>query len=303
MSPLGALLGLAAAAGLWLSVGWSPPLRRVPLTARLAPYLPPPPGRPVGGRPGVGALLTPAVAGAARGVDRLLGGRASVGRRLAALGDRRTVEDVRVEQVLCGAVGLGAGAAGAALLAAGTGQVPVAAVLVLPLGGGLSGVLARDHALSRRLARRRTAVLAELPVVAELLALAVTAGEGPVGAVARVCRLGRGELAADLADVLGRVRAGGSLEAALAGLRDRTGVPALARFVDGVVVALERGTPLAEVLRAQAADVREAGRRALLETGGRREIAMLVPVVFGILPITVIFALYPGLVSITRLAG
>src|SRR3954471_6393334 len=41
---------------------------------------------------------------------------------------------------------------------------------------------------------------------------------------------------------------------------------------------IEQGTPLAEVLRAQAADVREAGRRRLLEAGGRKEIAMMVPV-------------------------
>ena len=40
--------------------------------------------------------------------------------------------------------------------------------------------------------------------------------------------------------------------------------------------SLERGTPLAEVLRAQAADVREAGKRQLLESGGRKEIAMMV---------------------------
>jgi tight adherence protein C len=44
-------------------------------------------------------------------------------------------------------------------------------------------------------------------------------------------------------------------------------------------VAIERGTPLADMLRAQAADVREAGKRALLETGGRKEVSMMVPVV------------------------
>jgi tight adherence protein C len=43
--------------------------------------------------------------------------------------------------------------------------------------------------------------------------------------------------------------------------------------------SLERGTPLAEVLRSQAADVREAGKRRLLEAGGRKEIAMMVPVI------------------------
>ena len=146
-------------------------------------------------------------------------------------------------------------------------------------------------------------MLAELPVVAELLALAVTAGEGLAGALDRVCRLTTGALPAELAGSLARVRAGTPLAAALAELADRAGVPALSRFVAGVLVAVERGTPLAEVLRAQAADVREAGKRALLESGGRREIAMLLPVVFGILPTTVVFALYPGLVAIATLTA
>ena len=64
----------------------------------------------------------------------------------------------------------------------------------------------------------------------------------------------------------------------------------------------ERGTPLAEVLRAQAVDVREVSKRALLEAGGRKEISMMVPVVFLILPVTVLFALFPGLVTLTSLA-
>jgi len=44
-------------------------------------------------------------------------------------------------------------------------------------------------------------------------------------------------------------------------------------------VAIERGTPLADVLRAQAADVRALGKRQLLESGGRKEIAMMVPAI------------------------
>jgi tight adherence protein C len=61
-----------------------------------------------------------------------------------------------------------------------------------------------------------------------------------------------------------------------------------------MVIAVERGTPLAEVLRAQAQDVREGGRRVVLEAGGKKEIAMMVPVVFLVLPITVLFAVFPG---------
>jgi tight adherence protein C len=65
---------------------------------------------------------------------------------------------------------------------------------------------------------------------------------------------------------------------------------------------VERGTPLAEVLRAQAADVREQRKRQLIETGGRKEVLMLVPVVFLILPVVVLFALYPGYFSLTQIA-
>jgi tight adherence protein C len=89
------------------------------------------------------------------------------------------------------------------------------------------------------------------------------------------------------------------LLSALEGIAQRTSVPSLTRFVDGLAIAVERGTPLADVLRAQATDVREAGKQALLEAGGRKEIAMMIPVVFLVLPVTVLFAAYPALVSLT----
>ena len=73
-----------------------------------------------------------------------------------------------------------------------------------------------------------------------------------------------------------------------------SGLSLVSRFAQGIAVAVERGTPLAEVLHAQAADVREAGRRELIEVAARREIFMMVPVVFLVLPVTLLFALFPG---------
>ena len=134
-----------------------------------------------------------------------------------------------------------------------------------------------------------------------MLALAVGAGEGPVGALDRVARLSRGELSRELGRALAEARSGASRGDRARAMAARTSLPALGRFVDGMAIAVERGTPLADVLRAQATDVREAGRRALLEAGGRKEIAMLVPVVFLVLPVTVVFALFPGFYSL-RLA-
>ena len=93
---------------------------------------------------------------------------------------------------------------------------------------------------------------------------------------------------------LADARAGGQPGRGARGPRGPRGAPILARFVDGIVIAVERGTPFADVLRAQAQDVREAGRRLVMEAGGKKEIAMMVPVVFLVLPITVLFAVYPG---------
>ena len=81
-------------------------------------------------------------------------------------------------------------------------------------------------------------------------------------------------------------------------LARRSGLPVVSRFAEGMAVAIERGTPLSGVLHAQATDVREAGRRALIESGARKEIAMMVPVVFLVLPVTVIFAFWPGVVGL-----
>jgi len=102
---------------------------------------------------------------------------------------------------------------------------------------------------------------------------------------------------------LSEARAGAGLVPALEGISRRTTLAPLARFVDGVAIAVERGTPLADVLRAQAVDVREAGKRQMLESAGRKEIAMMVPVVFLVLPITVLFALFPGFYTLSLVAG
>ena len=307
---IGMLLGLAAALGLILAIRYAPPFRSVRLVDRLAPYVhdTPAPSRLLGTATEAGLLTAvrrvfgPVVGDGARLVDRMLGGRAAVRRRLDALGSGLTVEDFRVEQVVCGALGLLGAAVVAAVGSVAAGGVNVLSGGLLCLAGVLGGVLGRDWWLTQQVQKREELLLAEFPEVAELLALAVTAGESPTAAIARVTRLSRGELARELGAALGRARAGVPLVDALQQVADRTSLDALSRFVDGLLVAIERGTPLAEVLRAQAADVREAGKRRLLEAGGRKEIAMMVPVVFLVLPVTVLFALFPGLISIVSLA-
>jgi tight adherence protein C len=296
----GAVLGATVGLGLLLMNAGLPHRRRPGLAGRLLPYLrdTPIPSRllaqdrfAVGGT--VGALLMPVLADLSAAVERMLGGAASVRRRLQRAGRPPDLERFRAEQVLWGAAGGACGVVVGALMWVlnGTSAMPVV-VVTLSFAG--AGVVARDQALSAQANRREQRMLAEFPTIAELLALAVGAGEGAVGALERVCRLSRGELSAELSRCLADARAGANLPTALQGLADRTGLISLSRFVDGIVVAVQRGTPLADVLRAQAQDVREAGRRQVMEAGGRKEILMMVPVVFLVLPITVLFLVFPG---------
>jgi tight adherence protein C len=297
----GALLGLIAAAGLALAVSRAPVFRRPTLEDRLAPYLrdSAQPSRLLLQQraltpfPTLERIIGPLLRDGIRMIERVLGGAVSVRHRLEQSGTGKTLEEFRAEQVVWGGAGLLGGISFAVLMAA-RGSFRPAPLLVLCLIATVAGVLARDRWLSYEVAQREQRMMAEFPTIAELLALAVAAGEGAVGALERVTKISRGELARELGRALSDARAGATLIQALQGIAARTTLPPLARFVDGVAIAVERGTPLAEVLRAQAVDVREAGKRSLLEAGGRKEIAMMVPVVFLVLPITVAFALFPG---------
>lgn len=303
---LGAAIGALGGLGMLLVV-WRLSARRVRFEDRLAPYLRAPRSASalLGGPdartpfPTLEHLIAPVMADGVRLVTRLGSPSAELRRKLERAGRPESVEQFRATQVVWGVIGLAGGLALALALAAGRGS-SLLALSVLVLLCGLAGVLARDHLLSRRVREREERMLAELPTVAELLALSVGAGEGPVGALERVVRTTRGALADELARTLADARAGTPLTQALERLADRTGLAPLTRFAEGVAVAVERGTPLAEVLRAQARDVRESGRRALMEAGGRKEVMMMVPVVFLILPITVAFAVFPSL-AILRL--
>ncbi len=300
---MGALLGGGVGCGLVTVAARVLTLRRPMLAVRVLPYVRdlPQADRPVLPPTPSGAfwaLFGPVLVSAAGSLERLLGGKASIRRRIERADLAITVLDFRVEQVLWGLSAFGAAAALSLLVAV---RSPGRTVPLLVLCGVafVLGVLLRENRLSSQVTERERRILAEFPTIAELLALAVGAGAGPVSALDRVVTRSRGELSGELAVVLADVRTGTPVTTALDALARRSGLPVVSRFAEGMAVAIERGTPLAGVLHAQAADVREAGRRALIESGARKEIAMMVPVVFLVLPVTVVFAFWPGVVGLS----
>jgi tight adherence protein C len=223
-------------------------------------------------------------------------GDADLGLRLKQAGSRADPGGFRLERLAWSALGAVAGLGlGLALTATGS---PAATAIVLGATGAVVGWAARDLALRRQVRARQRVIERQLPMLADLLALGVSAGASPMAALERASASMAGPLAADVDAVAADIRGGAPVDESLRSLGGRTGVGAVQRFVDGLLVARERGTPIAEVVRAQADDARTDERRRLVEAAGRKDVSMLIPIVFLILPTVVLIALFPGVQSL-----
>ena len=296
-------VGLVLGAGLWLCFIRLPAMRRLSFAQRVEPQL-----RSVASR---SKLLDddapPALFGPLERIFKLVLSDAvhSLGRfnisvhglstRLEQAGRGESALEFRAVQLLCAAAGLMAGVL-VSLFFLWNNSINIMGAVALSLGPMLAGYLMYDYFLGVQIRRRQALMLIEFPALAELMALAVGAGESAASALERVARSSKGVLSAEFSKVLAQTRTGMPLVQALNEFSARAHVPALSRFVDGITVAVNRGTPLAEVLRAQAQDVRDVAKRELMEAAGRKEIAMMIPLIFGVLPLTVVFAVFPGLV-------
>ena len=306
MTSLGAwtlLCGLALGLGLWTLVAMLPRLSRPKLASRVAPYVRDvsPGARELLARqtvdplPVFGLVLTPVISALRAGLSAVLGNPADSRHRLRQAGSTLTVEDFRSQQLAWGAAGAGLGVV-VAIVIAGTRGIPLVAQIVVVAVFTAGGVVAKDYPLQRKAKARLARMESELPTVLEFLTLSLSAGEGILDAIRRVSRVSHGELAGELANVVAEVNTGIAFADSITRVASDLRLVPFTRTVDQITGALERGTPIVEVLRAQAQDSRDDAKRALLEVAGKKEVAMLVPLVFLILPVTVAFAIFPGIV-------
>ena len=296
------LTGLGLGLGLWMLVSLVPRLGRPRLASRVAPYVYDisPVARELVDRrtanplPVFGFLLEPITSRAIAVLSRVLGGSDATARTLRQAGVAHTVDAFRARQLVWGAAGAAVGVL-TAIAATRVHGIPAIASVGIVVVFAASGVVARDWLLQRAARARLARMASELPTVLEFLTLSLSAGEGILDAIRRVSRISRGELSAELATVVADVNTGLPFAESLVALADQLRLPAFTRCVEQVTGALDRGTPLVEVLRAQAQDSRDEAKRELLEVAGKKEVAMLVPLVFLILPTTIAFAIFPGI--------
>lgn len=290
------ILGSVLAVGLILTVAGMPRWAAPPLERRVAPYL-----RDIADPMG----LTPLPRGAAWSagwrarLSRIaagVSGSDALRARLARAGWSASPEMFRLRQILAGLGGLTVGTV--ITIAAAIRGDANAATPALPFLLAAAGVFAVHAWLVRAAESRMRRVREEVPTVLEFLSLCLSAGESLADALRRVGDVGAGELTGHLRAAVLAASTGSSLTDALRDMARSLDVASVDRAVDQLVAAIERGAPLAQVLQTQAADAREDAKRVLIEQAGRKEILMLLPLVFLVLPLSVLFAIFPGVVML-----
>ncbi|MDF2918752.1 MAG: type secretion protein [Microbacterium sp.] len=290
------VLGTALAAGLLLTISGMPRWVAPPLERRIAPYL-----RDIADPIGLTPLHPGSwwLAGWRERSTRMgakLGDSVALRRRLVRAGWALTPERFRLRQLFAGVGGLTLGTAlTVAVVMRGDAN---GATLLLPVVLAAAGMLGLHMVLTQAAEKRMRQVREEVPTVLEFLALCLSAGESLNDALRRVSEVGAGELTGHLRAAVLAAGTGSTLTDALRDMARSLEVASIDRAVDQLVGAVERGAPLAQVLQTQAADAREDAKRVLTEQAGRKEILMLLPLVFLVLPLSVLFAVFPGIVML-----
>jgi tight adherence protein C len=159
-----------------------------------------------------------------------------------------------------------------------------------------------DKELSKDVKKRREMIEAEFPAIIEMLTLAIAAGETPMSAMLRIANSSECHLAREFQIVVAEVRSGAPLNVTLDSMGRRVKSVMIRRFVDALVTATLRGAPIVEVLSRHATEARGNQRNRVMAAAGKAEISMMIPVVFLILPISIMFALWPSLTNLNMFA-
>ena len=205
-------------------------------------------------------------------VARLAGVSEDLDVRLARVHSPVDATGFRVRQVGWSVAGLGVGALVAIAL-----RLPPLVSTAFVLGGPIVAFLVQEQRLALESQRWQRRIFLELPVVAEQLALLLSAGWSLTSALNRLAARSHGASGRDLERVCWRIRQGLSEADALREWARLATVPALDRLVP--VLALNRDTSdLGRLVADEARAIRRDVHRELIEAAERRNQQVWIPV-------------------------
>lgn len=190
-------------------------------------------------------------------------------------------------------LGLAGGLVGLWLSAIGTTPlVKLVGLFVLFLGYFIPDLL-----LYSKGQERQKLMQLELANTLDQMLIAVEAGLGFEGAMARAGENGRGPLAEEIVRTLQDMQVGRSRRESYLALAERTNVPELKTFVQAVVQADVYGIAISRVLRVQAKVMRVKRRQRAEEKAMKLPVMVLFPLLFFIFPVLFIAILGPAVIN------
>ena len=135
----------------------------------------------------------------------------------------------------------------------------------------------------------------------DLLAVALTAGQNPRASIDTISEFLPTDFKEGISKAIRENAFGKPLMIALNEMSDEKQSRVLKPLIKQMETAIARGTPLAEVSRKFAEDQRLKFKNLLMKQAAAKEISMLFPVVFVVLPSVLAVAMYPALTVLQKL--
>src|SRR2546423_11010282 len=166
--------------------------------------------------------------------------------------------------------------------------------ILLGLVFAAAGVILPGFLLSKAAARRAERIDQELPHFVDQLALVIEAGMSFDAAVNYLVEAHEGALAEEMRRVLTELRVGESRREAIRNFARRVGSEDATAFANAVLASDQLGSPLSEILRAQASDLRHRRQTYAEERAQKAPVKMLLPMAIFILPVMFVLILAPA---------
>jgi Flp pilus assembly protein TadB len=140
----------------------------------------------------------------------------------------------------------------------------------------------------------------ELAKILQMLAIMISAGESPVTALRYISQRSSGKLALLIKTSLGNYEQNGNLYKTLEFVSSATNSAQVRRLLNAVRISAERGSPMLDTLQNQVRSLNKEIKVNLLNRAGKSEIVLLIPVVFLILPTSILFAVWPSIYGLSN---
>jgi tight adherence protein C len=166
--------------------------------------------------------------------------------------------------------------------------------IVLGIVFAAAGMVLPGFFLNKAAARRADQIDRELPHFVDQLAIAIEAGMSFDAALGYLVDASDGPLVDEIGRVMTELRVGQSRRSAMRSFADRVGSENAIAFTNAVVSSDQLGSPLAGILRAQAADFRHRRHMHAEERAQKAPVKMLFPIAIFILPVMFVVILAPA---------